>query len=162
MITKTGIIITTAFFSISAFATDKDCNLANGINIKTTKRILSVCENNKAIKEYKISIGRKGAGKMHEGDKKTPLGIYDLTSPRKSRRFGVFIPIQYPTPQQISAGYTGKDVGIHGPFQLFSWLGSFNTWFNWTQGCIALGSNEEIAFIAKWVENHPGTKVLIS
>lgn len=138
------------------------CNLSEGINIQTSKQTLMICENHQAIEKYKISIGRSGIGKTSEGDKKTPLGLYKLGIPRESRRFSVFIPIQYPTSQQISLGYSGSDVGIHGPFRLTSGLGFLNTLFNWTQGCVAVGSNQQAASIAKWVEKHPQAMAFIS
>jgi murein L,D-transpeptidase YafK len=137
------------------------CILPTGLNVQSIKRTLKICDNGKVISKYKISIGRAGIEKRIAGDKKTPTGLYELSSPRKSNKFGIFIPIQYPTIQQSAAGYTGKDVGIHGPFQLLHWLGSINTWFNWTQGCIAVANNNQISFIAKWVETHPKAKVFI-
>lgn len=150
------------FFPIILFANSANCSLSTGINVQTTKQILYVCEAGSVIKEFTISLGRKGTGKKQDGDKKTPIGLYGLASPRKSNRFGVFIPIQYPTAQQLAAGYTGKDVGIHGPFLIFSWLGSLNTIFNWTQGCIAVGKNEQIEFIANWVKANPRATILIN
>lgn len=124
--------------------------------------MLCICENNRVIQSYRVSLGRNGLGKMHEGDKKTPIGLYELSAPRKSRKFGIFIPIKYPTQQQIIDGFTGKDVGIHGPFKLFGWATFFNAWFNWTQGCIAVGDNKELVSIAKWVNEHPNTNILIN
>ena len=93
------------------------------------------------------------------GDNKTPVGLYSLAYPRKSNQFKVFIPILYPTPQQQHAGYTGRDVGIHGPTQSsFSW---FNNLPSATRGCIAVGKNNYIEYVANWVKANPGTKVLI-
>lgn len=143
------------------FANANNCKLANGINIQTGKQILTICDQHQLINEFKISIGRKGVGKHSDGDKKTPIGLYKLGTPRQSNRFGIFIPILYPTPQQAASGYTGKDVGIHGPFQLFIWLGSLNTLLNWTQDYIAVGDNKQIAFIARWIKGHPSTMILI-
>ena len=155
-------LVAISSFSSVMFAHDIDSLIADGINVHTTKKLLQICEHGIIVKEFNVSFGRKGVGKKQIGDKKTPLGLYELESPRESNRFGIFIPIKYPTEQQLAVGYTGKDVGIHGPFQLFSWLGSLNTTFNWTQGCIAVGKNEQIKFIANWVKTHPQTKISVT
>lgn len=159
METKIIFVIGILLVSISAFASN--CILSNGINIQTSKRLLFICEQDRVIKKFKIALGSNGVGKTHEGDNKTPLGLYELTTPRLSKRFGIFIPIQYPTPEQVAAGYTGKDVGIHGPIQLASWTEFISTRINWTEGCIAVGNNEYIVYIAEWVDQHPEAKVLI-
>jgi murein L,D-transpeptidase YafK len=138
------------------------CMITTGLNVQAKKHILYICENGQRINKYKISIGRRGVGKTSTGDNKTPIGLYQLETPRKSTRFGVFIPIQYPTIQQRAAGYTGQDVGIHGPFWLFGWAGAMNTWVDWTKGCIALENKSQITSIADWLSNHPQAKILIT
>jgi murein L,D-transpeptidase YafK len=157
----TGIIAILCLF-IPAFAQAHQCRLLDGIDIKTKQHRLYICESRKVVKEYKIAIGHHGIGKTRAGDQKTPLGLYALGQPRRSNRFTIFIPIHYPTSHQQSLGYTGKDVGIHGPFKLYSWLGPLNTWFDWTQGCIAVANNDQIAFISKWLNKHPQAQVLLT
>ena len=159
---KSILIITSLLIPSITFAINSNCPLSTGINVQTAHQRLYVCEHSNVINEFKISIGRNGIGKKQSGDNKTPVGLYKLASPRQSNEFGIFIPIQYPTNVQLLAGYTGKDVGIHGPFHLFNWLGSLNTLFNWTQGCIAVGNNEQMDFLAKWVKDHPQVKIIIS
>ena len=105
---------------------------------------------------FAVALGRSGIGKKREGDHRTPVGRYTLGKPRTSARFHVFIPVGYPTVEQKTAGFSGGDVGIHGPTRLFRWAGRLNTLFGWTDGCVAVGSDEEIDRIANWVnENHP-------
>ncbi len=158
----TSLVLISVFLPPVTWAGAENCLLSDGINVQSKKRIIYICEKGTTGKEYKISLGRNGIGKKDDGDKKTPLGLYELGSPRKSNRFGIFIPVQYPNSEQLSAGYAGKDVGIHGPFRLFSWLGSLNTILNWTQGCIAVGKNDQIEFIANWVKSHSQSKILIN
>ncbi len=145
-----------------SLANKANCLLADGINVQAVEHILYICENGNTVKEFRVSLGKSGTGKKAEGDKKTPLGLYELGIPRKSHGFGMFIPIKYPTKEQSKMGYTGKDVGIHGPFVAFSWLGSLNTLFNWTLGCIAVGQTDQIKFIAAWIKSHPNSKLLIN
>lgn len=122
------------FFPVALFASDATCPLSNGINVHTKKRILNICKNGSVIKTFKVALGYKGVGKKQAGDNKTPIGLYGLAHPRKSNQFKVFIPILYPTKKQLAAGYSGRDVGIHGvsPDIQFIWLVKqltrLNTW----------------------------------
>ncbi|VEB36780.1 Uncharacterized protein conserved in bacteria [Legionella sainthelensi] len=148
-------------FPVTLFASTATCPLSSGINVHTTKRVLNICKNGTVIKTFKVALGNKGVGKKKAGDNKTPVGLYGLAHPRKSNQFKVFIPILYPTTKQRAAGYTGRDVGIHGPTQSsnrFSWLN--NLPFS-TRGCIAVGNNNYIEYVANWVKANPGAKVLI-
>lgn len=156
---KAFLLIISVFYSLSLFAST--CPLVSGINVHTSKRTLTICKKGAVIKSFKVAIGYKGVGKKRAGDNKTPIGLYNLAYPRKSSKYKVFIPIQYPTSKQASAGYTGRDVGIHGPTQgraVFSWLSNLP---GATRGCIAVGKNNYIEYVANWVRANPGTKVLI-
>ena len=149
------------FSPVISFASTATCPLSNGINVHTTKQILNICKHGTVIKTFKVALGNNGVGKRQSGDNKTPIGLYGLAHPRNSNQFKVFIPILYPTTKQLAAGYTGRDVGIHGPTQssgLFSWL---NNLPSATRGCIAVGKNNHIEYVANWVKANPGTKVLI-
>ncbi len=158
---KAIILMISIFPPVTLFASTATCPLLNGINVHTTKRILNICKHGTVIKTFKVALGYKGVGKKQAGDNKTPIGLYGLAHPRKSNQFKVFIPILYPTSRQRAAGYTGRDVGIHGPTQsssFFSWL---NNLPSSTRGCIAVGKNNYIEYVANWVKANPGTKVLI-
>ncbi len=149
------------FFPLAIFASTATCPLLNGINVHTTKRILNICKSGTVIKTFKVALGFKGVGKKKAGDNKTPIGLYGLAHPRKSTQFKVFIPILYPTSKQLAAGYTGRDVGIHGPTQSSGWLGWLNNLPNSTRGCIAVGKNNDIEYVANWINANPGTRILI-
>ncbi len=154
-------LIISILLPVTLFAGSATCPLVDGINVHTSKRILNICKHGTVVKTFKVSLGYKGVGKKHAGDNKTPVGLYRLAYPRKSSQFKVFIPIQYPTSQQAAAGYTGRDVGIHGPTQsarVFNWI---NNLPSATRGCIAVGNNNYIEYVANWVKANPGTKVLI-
>ena len=113
------------------------------------------------VKEYPIAIGRKGAGKQKKGDHKTPLGEYALGQPRTSKRYGIFIPVGYPTSQQALKGFSGSGVGVHGPHRQFKQLGELHNGADWTLGCIALWNDEDIWDVADWVKsNHVNTIVI--
>lgn len=158
---KAIFLIILIFVPATLFASTRTCPLVNGINVHTAKRVLNICKQGAVIKTFKVALGYKGIGKKRAGDNKTPIGLYSLAYPRKSSQFNVFIPILYPTSKQAAAGYTGRDVGLHGPNQsskLFRWV---NNLPSATRGCIAVGKNNHIEYVANWVKAHPGTKVLI-
>lgn len=158
---KALFLLISIFFSVTLFANTVTCPLSNGINVYTSKQILNVCKHGTVIKTFKVALGYKGVGKKQAGDNKTPIGLYGLAHPRKSNQFKVFIPILYPTTKQLAAGYTGRDVGIHGPTQSFSLFGLLNNLPGSTRGCIAVGKNNHIEYVANWVKTNPGAKVLI-
>ncbi|HAT1776507.1 L,D-transpeptidase [Legionella pneumophila] len=149
------------FFPVTLFASNTTCPLSNGINVLTKKRILNICKNGTVVKTFKVALGYKGVGKKKAGDNKTPIGLYGLAHPRKSNQFKVFIPILYPTKKQLAAGYSGRDVGIHGPAQTSNLFGWLNNLPGSTRGCVAVGKNNYIEYVANWVKANPGTKVLI-
>lgn len=122
------------------------------IVVDTTAHRLWLCEAGAVDQEFKIAIGRAGSGKRKQGDLKTPTGVYALGVPRASRRFGTFIPIGYPTRTQRQQGFTGSGVGIHGPDRHWRWLGPANAFADWTQGCIAVATDDEIEAIAAWMK----------
>lgn len=149
------------FFPVFLFAANVTCPLTDGINVHTGKQILNICKHGSVIKSFKVALGYKGVGKKRAGDNKTPIGLYGLAYPRKSAQFKVFIPILYPTAKQLAAGYSGRDVGIHGPSQSSGLFGWVNNLPYSTRGCIAVGKNNYIEYVANWVKANPGTKVLI-
>ena len=148
-------------FPVVLFASAATCPLSNGINVHSTKQILNICKHGTVIKTFKVALGYKGVGKIQAGDNKTPIGLYGLAHPRKSNQFKVFIPILYPTRKQLAAGYTGRDVGIHGPTQSSTRLNWLNNLPSSTHGCVAVGKNNYIEYVANWVKANPGAKVLI-
>jgi murein L,D-transpeptidase YafK len=155
-----AILLVVSFFPVALFARAA-CPLSNGINVHTAKHLLTICKQGTIVKTFKVALGYKGVGKKHRGDDKTPIGLYGLAYPRKSNQFKVFIPILYPTSKQVAAGYTGRDVGIHGPRQSTSWSW-LNNLPNATHGCVAVGKNNYIEYVANWVRANPSAaKILI-
>ncbi len=129
------------------------CSSSQPQVVVTTKdHTLWLCEGDRLVGSFRVALGRGGINKRVKGDNKTPLGSYPLISPRPSSRFGTFIPVAYPTPEQQLRGFSGTDVGIHGPDRHFRWAGRLNVWFDWTAGCIALATDAEVQAVAAWVQ----------
>lgn len=120
-----------------------------GILVNVRWHELQLCDDGRALARHKVALGAGGIGKRRMGDGKTPLGRYPLGAPRPSQHFGTFVPVGYPTPAQQNQGFTGNAVGIHGPPRGVS--GALGTSVDWTAGCIAVGSDDEIEAISAWV-----------
>jgi murein L,D-transpeptidase YafK len=122
----------------------------DAVAVLTRKRELWLCRDGAPTARFQVALGQGGLDKRKKGDRRTPLGTYTLGTPRPSWRYGIFIPIVYPTPEQASQGLTGGDVGIHGPPR-GQGEPDATTAFDWTLGCVATGTNSEIEVIASFV-----------
>ncbi len=119
--------------------------------VRTAERALHLCEGGRSARRFAVALGTGGIGKRRQGDGKTPLGWYPLGAPRPSQSYGTFIPVGYPTAAQARLGFTGSAVGIHGPTRGSAFAGPLTVMVDWTAGCIAVASDDEIRAIATWV-----------
>lgn len=136
----------------------------HAIVVDASRSRLYVYENDRGrprlVADYYSTLGRQGIGKLREGDQKTPLGVYHVTSHIPGSRlpdlygWGAF-PINYPNDWDRRAGKTGYGIWLHGvPSENYARAPRAS------DGCVAL-ANEEIAELAKRV--HPGaTPVIIA
>ena len=140
---------------------DNPCQDGDALVVSTGTRRLFLCEEGRAHKQFAVALGSGGLGKQREGDRRTPLGLYPLGTPRHSWSYGVFVPVGYPTAAQARAGYTGGAIGVHGPRRELAGAGLLNTVADWTAGCIAVGSDHEIDEIAAFVraQSHPSIRI---
>jgi len=121
--------------------------------VDTRTHQMHLCEGGKVDRTFAVALGTSGVGKQHEGDNRTPLGRYGLGSPRASKDFHVFVPVGYPTREQARMGFTGGAIGIHGPPRGYGTLAQLAMLVSrdWTAGCIAVATNEDIDAVAAWV-----------
>ena len=98
--------------------------------VDTSKSTLYVFENRGGaaayLADYYISSGKNGIDKLREGDKKTPLGVYHVTSSMPREKLadlygtGAF-PINYPNEWDRREGRKGSGIWLHGtPSDTFS------------------------------------------
>ena len=134
---------------------------SNVVVVDTASHTLFACENGHGVGRFGVRIGRSGTGKAREGDGKTPLGTYPLGEARPSASYGTFVPIGYPTPEQRRAGRSGSDVGLHGPGRRMRAVGALANLFDTTDGCVGLGTDDDMDRFASWVRlRRPRTIVL--
>jgi murein L,D-transpeptidase YafK len=116
--------------------------------LKTEHKLLAF-SNNVLIKSFYIAIGRGGNGaKQFEGDQKTPEGLYFINSKNANSRFHKNLGISYPNTQDVINARklnrgAGAEIKIHGLKNGQEFIGKFQHWKDWTNGCIGL-TNEEI------------------
>jgi murein L,D-transpeptidase YafK len=112
------------------------------------------------IADYYTTLGKRGTGKLREGDQKTPIGVYHVTSSIPGSKlpdlygWGAF-PIDYPNAWDRRSARTGHGIWLHGvPADNYARAPLAS------DGCIAL-ANDEIAELARHVR--PGvTPVVIA
>ena len=73
----------------------------------------------KLIGDFFISVGKSGINKRLEGDGRTPLGTYYITSVREKKTLPEFygagaLPINYPNAFDVQRGRTGSGIWLHG------------------------------------------------
>ncbi|HET8610992.1 MAG TPA: L,D-transpeptidase family protein [Burkholderiales bacterium] len=71
------------------------------------------------VADYYVTIGRDGAGKVREGDHRTPLGVYFVTTHIPRAKLAAFYgpaayPLDYPNAWDRRLGHTGYGIWVHG------------------------------------------------
>lgn len=100
------------------------------------------------VADYYITIGKNGIDKVREGDKKTPLGVYQVTGNLPLSRVGDFYgsgayPISYPNEWDRRQGRDGHGIWLHGtPRDTYSRPPRAS------DGCVVL-TNEDLQAIAR-------------
>ncbi|MDA8258180.1 MAG: L,D-transpeptidase family protein [Betaproteobacteria bacterium] len=95
----------------------------HAVVVDTQKSRLYLYQNDKGtprfVADYYISQGKLGAEKAREGDKKTPIGVYHVTSSLPRQKLTDFygsgaFPINYPNDWDKRQGRNGHGIWLHG------------------------------------------------
>jgi murein L,D-transpeptidase YafK len=103
------------------------------------------------LTDYYITVGRNGTNKLREGDKRTPLGVYHVTSRLPRDRLDAFygagaFPISYPNELDVREGRNGHGIWLHGtPRDTYSRPPRAS------DGCVVL-ANEDLDALARRVQ----------
>lgn len=101
--------------------------------------------------DYYITQGKLGAEKFREGDKRTPIGVYHITSSLPPQKLGDFygngaFPINYPNAWDKQQGRNGHGIWLHGtPSNTFSRPPKAS------DGCVVL-TNQDLATLAQHLQ----------
>jgi len=112
------------------------------------------------VADFYISVGKSGLEKNIEGDLRTPMGVYFITSnldPKSLKNFygSGALPLNYPNVLDSKRGKTGKGIWLHGTPP-----GQFSRPPQATDGCVVL-ANPDLDQIIRTVEVRT-TPVVIS
>jgi len=125
------------------------------IIVELDRSRLYVFENNQGtprlVKDFYVSIGKKGADKLIEGDKKTPIGVYKVTRFIPDKKLPDFygtgaFPINYPNKWDYRLGKTGHGIWLHG-----TPVGTFSRPPLASDGCVAI-SNTHFTLLQSFVD----------
>jgi L,D-transpeptidase catalytic domain len=121
------------------------------VAVDTSRSRLYVLENQpggpRLIAHHYVSIGSQGVGKRDEGDQRTPLGTYYITSKLDGKQLGDFygagaLPLNYPNDHDRRLGRTGANIWLHGtPSAQFARAPRA------TNGCIVLANDD----LSRWL-----------
>ncbi len=109
--------------------------------------------------DYYVSVGKKGGGKVREGDQRTPIGVYRITGFIPPEDLSPFygagaLPLTYPNRWDRLLGRTGHGIWIHG-----NPIGEARRPPRASDGCVTL-ANEELEALRRRLD--PGTPVIIA
>ena len=103
------------------------------------------------VADYYVSVGKLGIEKSTEGDQRTPLGVYFITSNLNRKSLKGFygsgaLPINYPNQLDVRRGKTGGGIWLHGTPATQYARAPLST-----DGCVAI-ANPDLSQIIKTVE----------
>ena len=158
-----GTALFLAYRSHARGAGSADCSPSERdvVMVDTATHTMSLCESGRRVDAFAVRIGHNGTSKTREGDGRTPLGTYPLAEARSSATYGTFVPIAYPTPEQRRAGFTGSAVGVHGPGRRMRRAGSVANLFDTTDGCIGLGTDDDMERFAAWTRRRRPREIIV-
>lgn len=123
--------------------------------VDTAKSTLYLFENRGGaphyLTDYYITVGKNGTNKLREGDKRTPLGVYRVTSQLPRDKLDAFygtgaFPLSYPNEFDVREGRNGHGIWLHGtPRDTYSRPPRAS------DGCVVL-ANEDLDDLAKRVQ----------
>jgi murein L,D-transpeptidase YafK len=121
---------------------------ADSILILKKDHLMEVMAGGKAIRTYKVALGRGGlAPKEREGDGRTPEGHYIIDARYAESHYHKALHVSYPNAadRKRAAGLgvsPGGAIMIHGLPNGKGWVGAAHRLYDWTLGCIAVTDDE--------------------
>lgn len=103
------------------------------------------------VRSFYASVGRAGFDKEVEGDLRTPLGVYHITSRLDDQQveelYGIgALPLNYPNEHDRRMGRTGSGIWLHGVPRASYARSPYAT-----EGCVAL-ANDDMAYLMQVLE----------
>jgi murein L,D-transpeptidase YafK len=137
---------------------------AEAIVVEKAAARLFLMREGRPYRSYPVALGANPRGhKQRLGDGRTPEGRYVIDERRDDSQHYKALRISYPSAEDRRlAAARGEDPGgmimIHGQPNGMGWLGWLTTQYNWTNGCIGVGS---VAMEEIWRAVGEGTPIEI-
>ncbi|MFS4438306.1 L,D-transpeptidase family protein [Paracoccaceae bacterium GXU_MW_L88] len=139
---------------------------ADYVTIDKSDRQLLLWRDGNVIRSYEVGLGKNPVGhKMERGDSKTPVGNYIIDWRNPNSQYYLSLHISYPDANDIAlAQAEGRDPGdmimIHGAPNGYATVKSaLGGAIDWTEGCIAVQSDEMLEI---WQHVPDGTPITIT
>lgn len=112
-----------------------------------SERALHLMHRGNVIKTYRVSLGKKPGAKEHEGDQRTPEGIYWINWRKPSDNYNLSMHISYPNAKDLKRSEElglppGGMIMLHGTPDDEEYPEWFFNSLDWTEGCIALNNSD--------------------
>lgn len=130
--------------------------MADRVLVLKSERKLILLKQGRVMREYTVALSPDPIGpNTRAGDHRTPEGVYTLDSKNAQSHFHLALHVLYPNAQDraraAAAGVdAGGDIEVHGIKNGLGWIGRFQRWVGWTNGCVAV-TDPEIEQIYKAV-----------
>jgi len=114
--------------------------------VKSERRLHLISQGQK-LKSYTVSLGKKTGPKLHEGDQRTPEGLYWIDWRKPSDKYNLSMHISYPNARDAAKAKDkglppGSMIMLHGTPRDAEYPEWYFSSLNWTDGCIALNNND--------------------
>ena len=140
---------------VPAYLLTLDDSYRHALVVDASRSRLYVYENRAGmplrVADFYVTIGKAGAGKQREGDNRTPIGIYTISSfksPRELTDFygsGAFT-LSYPNEWGTRQGRNGHGIWIHGsPSDTYSRAPRAS------EGCVVL-ANDDLSRLGQYIQ----------
>ena len=140
---------------VPAYLLTLDDSYRHALVVDASRSRLYVYENRAGmplrVADFYVTIGKAGAGKQREGDNRTPIGIYTISSfksPRELTDFygsGAFT-LSYPNEWDTRQGRNGHGIWIHG-----SPSNTYSRAPRASEGCVVL-ANDDLSRLGQYVQ----------
>lgn len=140
---------------VPAYLLNLDDSYRHALVVDTSRSRLYVYENRAGlpirVADFYVTIGKAGAGKQKEGDNRTPIGIYTISSfktPRELTDFygsGAFT-LSYPNEWDTRQGRNGHGIWIHG-----SPSDTYSRTPRASEGCVVL-ANDDLTRLGQYIQ----------
>ncbi len=140
---------------VPAYLLNLDDGYRHALVVDASRSRLYVYENRAGlpvrVADFYITIGKSGAGKQREGDNRTPIGIYTISSfksPRELTDFygGGAFTLSYPNEWDTRQGRNGYGIWIHGtPSDNYSRTPRAS------EGCVVL-ANDDLRRLGQYIQ----------